>query len=164
MGNRWPVGWMGGWIDWYQRVLCVWTESWPVCPIMSDVYYLTISSLWSFLTFLISKNSVSFQGLLTVLALEYGIMQRIYGPKSKSGMWKTWWKGTLWPAPPKFNICNAQELIYIRLAISFVSLVLPGRSRFSCRDSPGFMGFKDTFPGVPQSSVREPNVPGVSKS
>ena len=27
-----------------------------------------------------------------------------------------------------------------------------------------YLGFKDTFPGITQSSVREPNVPGVSKA
>jgi hypothetical protein len=48
---------------------------------MSPVYHLTVSSLRSFHTFVIRKNSLSFQGLLIVTTLEYETVQRIYGPK-----------------------------------------------------------------------------------
>jgi len=120
---------------------------------------------------LISKNDLSFQELLTVLTLEYETMQRIFGAKIGYCVVKV--------ECEKFDdkeLCDLHHInltsvmhtniyTYIRLAISFVSLVLPGRLPvFSTGDSPGFMEFKDTVPGITQSSVWKPNIPVVCTS
>jgi hypothetical protein len=115
---------------------------------------------------------MSFQEFLTVLTLEYEMMQRIFGAKIGYCVVKV--------ECEKFDdkeLCDMHHLnvtsvmhtniyTYIHTASDLICLACPPRTSpgFPTGDSLGFMEFKDTLRGITQSSVWEPNIPGVSTS